>query len=83
MTSDERVDWETRQNKKIAAKYLPKGIPAYVLHRRTASSVYSVLRKIEDIPFEQLEMELFVFCEEPEFKEFAYKYQRVLEISSL
>lgn len=75
------VEWELQQQKKVDKKYLSKGMPIYVLHKRTCNSACEVIRHLQDIAFEDIDISLYVLCKDSGFAEFSRKYEGALEFA--
>ncbi len=81
MTIDEKmkltISWWKRLNRKLEGK--PQ--PMQVLQRRTMNTALSVLENIEDLPFSNLSMSLYFYCQDLKMKEFTHLYENQIELA--
>ena len=75
------MEWYTKHAKKLDKKYYAKGESIYVLHRRTLQTAKSIIDLINDIPADDLFLELYMLVKDKEFGSFVGRYQYVLEIA--
>ena len=71
------LEWYTKHAKRLDKKYYAKGESIYVLHRRTLQTAKSIIDLIDDIPADDLFLELYMLVKDKEFGIF------VVERSSL
>ena len=77
----DKMEWYTKHAKKLDKKYYAKGESIYVLHRRTLQTAKSIIDLIDDIPADDLFLELYMLVKDKEFGIFVGRYQYVLEIA--
>lgn len=77
----DKMEWYTKHAKKLDKKYYAKGESIYVLHRRTLQTAKSIIDLINDIPADDLFLELYMLVKDKEFGSFVGRYQYVLEIA--
>ena len=75
------LEWYTKHAKRLDKKYYAKGESIYVLHRRTLQTAKSIIDLIDDIPADDLFLELYMLVKDKEFGSFVGRYQYVLEIA--
>ena len=75
------TEWYTRHAKRFYKKYYAKGESIYVLHRRTLQTAKSIIDLINDIPADDLFLELYMLVKDKEFGNFVGRYQYVLEMA--
>ena len=75
------LEWYTKHAKRLDKKYYAKGESIYVLHRRTLQTAKSIIDLIDDIPADDLFLELYMLVKDKEFGIFVGRYQYVLEIA--
>ena len=56
----DKMEWYTKHAKKLDKKYYAKGESIYVLHRRTLQTAKSIIDLINDIPADDLFLELYM-----------------------
>ena len=79
----EDYELEKREFTKIDKKYLKKGIPVYMLHRRTANTAVSVITYLKDVEFESLTLTMYLYCKDKSFEEFSHKYESQVELAKV
>ena len=77
----DKMEWYTKHAKRVDKKYYAKGESIYVLHRRTLQTAKSIIDLINDIPADDLFLELYMLVKDKEFGSFVGRYQYVLEIA--
>lgn len=75
------TEWYTRHAKRLDKKYYTKGESIYVLHRRTLQTAKSIIDLINDIPADDLYLELYMLVKDKDFGNFVGRYQYVLEMA--
>lgn len=75
------TEWYTRHAKRVDKKYYAKGESIYVLHRRTLQTAKSIIDLINDIPADDLYLELYMLVKDKDFGDFVVRYQYVLEMA--
>ena len=75
------IEWYTKHAKRLDKKYYVKGESIYVLHRRTLQTAKSIIELINDIPADDLYLELYMLVKDKEFGNFVGRYQYVLEMA--
>ncbi|WP_024859147.1 hypothetical protein [Ruminococcus albus] len=75
------TEWYLKHAKKLDKKYYNKGEPVYVLHRRTLMAAKSIIDLINDIPADDLYLELYMLVKDKNFGSFVGRYQYVLEMA--
>ena len=66
----DKMEWYTKHAKKLDKKYYAKGESIYVLHRRTLQTAKSIIDLINDIPADDLFLELYMLVKDKEFGSF-------------
>lgn len=75
------TEWYTKHARKVDKKYYAKGESIYVLHRRTLMTAKSIIDLINNIPADDLYLELYMLVKDKEFGIFVGRYQYVLEMA--
>ena len=75
------IEWYTKHAKRLDKKYYAKGESIYVLHRRTLQTAKCIIELINDIPADDLYLELYMLVKDKEFGNFVGRYQYVLEMA--
>lgn len=81
MQDSEILDLIEADHKRIDRKYATD--PSYILRKRVANTAGDVIRKIQNIAFEDLTMDLYFICNEVGYKFFSEKYRNVIEFAKL
>lgn len=81
MQDSEILDLIEAEHKRIDRKYAND--PSYILRKRVVNTAGDVIRKIQNIEFEDLTMDLYFICNEVGYKFFSEKYRNVIEFAKL
>ena len=67
---------------KLTKKMSGKPISLRVLPMRALNTAILIKQNLEDIPFEELTLQMYFFCKDTEFKDFCHKYEAQIELAS-
>lgn len=81
MTEQEKVKLTTSWWKRLNRKLEGKPQPMQVLQKRTMNTALAVLDNLEDIPFTQLSMSLYFYCQDIKMNEFTHLYENQVELA--
>lgn len=81
MTEDEFLSFLTQKNKRINKKF--SGKPNYIIQHRVCNTACDIVKALNGVEFEKLDLDLYLMCQNVGYKDFSLKYEGVLEYAVL
>ncbi|MBO6229465.1 MAG: hypothetical protein J6O50_02780 [Ruminiclostridium sp.] len=83
MEDEEFHKWMSEHYRALDRKYYHKGIPILILHRRAATTAFSVIWTIKNIDVADLLLTGYFMIKDIRFYELARKYENMLELAKI
>ena len=83
MEDEEYHKWMSEHYKALDRKYYHKWLPILILHRRAATTAFSVIWTIKDIEVGDLLLTGYFMIKDTRFSELALKYENMLELAKI
>lgn len=81
MTSDEFLVFLKQKNRRIDKKFFGK--PNYIIQHRVCNTACDIVKRFADVEFDDLDLNLYIMCQNVGYKEFSHKYESCLEYAFL